>query len=64
MRSRLADYAEGRLTAPPELRPYPFEAELFAPGAASGELRIRALFIAVHEIPRNYRRLLTHATNI
>jgi protein MpaA len=64
MHSRLGDYAEGRLTAPPELRPYPFEAELFTPGAASSELRIRSLFVAVHEILRNYRRLLSHATDI
>jgi len=64
MRTRLADYAEGRLTAPPELRPYPLEVELFAPGAASPELRIRSLFIAVHEILRNYRRLLAHAADI
>jgi hypothetical protein len=64
IRARLADYADGRLTPPPDLRPYPFEAELFAPGAASRELRIRSLFIAVHEILRNYRRLLAHATDI
>jgi len=64
MRTRLADHAEGRLTPPPELRPYPFEAELFAPGAAPRELRIRSLFVAVHEILRNYRRLLAHATDI
>jgi hypothetical protein len=64
MRARLADYAQGRLTPPPELRPYPFEAELFAPGAASRELCIRSLFIAAHEILRNYRRLLAHAPDI
>jgi hypothetical protein len=64
MRTRLADYAEGRLTAPPELRPYPFEAELFAPGAVSPELRIRSLFVAVHEILWNYRRLMAHASGI
>ena len=64
MRARLADYAQGRLTAAPELRPYPFEAELFAPGAVTRELRIRSLFVAVHEILRNYRRLLAHAQDI
>ena len=64
MRARIADHAEGRLTPPPELRPYPFEVELFAPGAAPQELRIRSLFIAVHEILRNYRRLLAHAADI
>lgn len=70
MRARLADYAEGRLTPPPEMRPYPFEVELFAPGAASPQgavsedLRIRSLFIASHEILRYYRRLLAHASDI
>jgi hypothetical protein len=64
MSTRLADYSDGRLTAPPELRPYPFEAELFAPGDAPEELRIRSLFVAVHEILRNYRRLLAHAQDI
>jgi hypothetical protein len=64
MKTRLADYADGRLTAPPELRPYPFEAELFAPGTVSAELRVRSLYIAVHEILRNYRRLLSHASDI
>ncbi|MGA3169797.1 MAG: hypothetical protein ABSE62_02185 [Chthoniobacteraceae bacterium] len=64
MKTRLVDYADGRLSAPPDLRPYPFEVELFAPGAAPEELRIRGLFVAVHEILRNYRQLLTHAANI
>jgi len=64
LRTRLADHADGRLTPPPELRPYPFEVELFAPGAVSRELRIRSLFIGVHEILENYRRLLAHATDI
>lgn len=64
MRARLADYTDGRLTAPPELRPYPFEAELFAPGTAPEELRVRSLFVAVHEILVNYRRLLAHASDI
>jgi hypothetical protein len=64
MKARQDDYAEGRLTAPPELRPYPFEAELIAPGTAPRELRIRSLFVAVHEILRLYRRLLAHATDI
>ena len=64
MRARLADHAEGRLTPPPEIRPYPFEMELFAPGAAPQELRIRSLFAGVHEILVNYRTMLSHAPNI
>jgi hypothetical protein len=62
--TRLAEYADGRLTPPPEVRPYPFEVELFAPGAAPQELRIGGLFVAAHEILVNYRRLLSHAANI
>jgi len=64
MQARLADYSEGRLTAPPEMRPYPFEVELFAPGAATPEMRIRSLFVAAHEILWNYTRLLAHAADI
>jgi len=64
MRTRVADYAEGRLTPPPEMRPYPFEAELYAPGAAPRELRIRSLFIAAHEILRLYRRMLAHGGDL
>jgi murein peptide amidase A len=64
MATRLGDYADGRLTAPPELRPYPFEVELFAPGSATEELRIRSLFVGVHEVLRNYRKLLAHAADI
>jgi hypothetical protein len=64
MRARLADYSDGRLTSPPDLRPYPFEAEIFAPGAIPAELRIRGLFIAAHEILVNYRRVLAHATGL
>jgi len=64
IKTRLADYSDGRLTPPPELRPYPFEAELFAPGQVSGEARVQSLFIAVLEILRSYRRMLAHASDI
>ncbi len=64
VRARLADCADGRLTPPPEIRPHPFEVELFAPGAAPMESRITSLFIATHEILRNYRRLIAYAANI
>jgi len=64
MRARLADCADGRLTPPPEIRPHPFEVELFAPGAASREARISSLFVATHEILRNYRRLIAYAADI
>ncbi len=42
----------------------PFEITLFAPGAASEEERIRALFLAAHEILRNYRALISHAQHL
>jgi len=63
-RARLADCADGRLTPPPEIRPHPFEVELFAPGSAPRESRISSLFIATHEILRNYRRLVAYAADI
>lgn len=64
MRARLADCADGRLTPPPEIRPHPFEAELFAPGSAPRESRISSLFVATHEILRNYRRLIAYAADL
>ena len=56
VRSRRADSADGRLTPPP--------VELFAPGSASKDERIRSLFIASHEILRSYRRMLCHGDGI
>jgi len=64
MRARLGDYSDGRLTPPPDLRPYPLEVEIFAPGGIAADLRIRGLFVAAHEILVNYRRVLAHATGI
>jgi hypothetical protein len=64
LRARLADCADGRLTPPPEIRPHPFEVELFAPGSAPKEARIGSLFVATHEILRNYRRLISYAADI
>jgi hypothetical protein len=64
MRARAADAADGRLTPPPEIRPHPFEAELFAPGSVPRETRISSLFVATHEILRNYRRLIAYAADI
>jgi hypothetical protein len=64
MRARFGDAADGRLTPPPEIRPRPFEVELFAPGNIPAESRVSSLFVATHEILRNYRRLIAYAANI
>lgn len=64
LRTRLADHADGRLTPPPELRPHPFELELFASGLEPAEKRIECLTVAVHEVLRNYRLLQAHARDI
>ncbi|HEX8311056.1 MAG TPA: hypothetical protein VF614_07055 [Chthoniobacteraceae bacterium] len=62
--ARLADYAHGRLAPPADIRPYPFEIELSAPGSLSSEERIRGLFLTLHEVLRNYRKLISHAQNL
>jgi hypothetical protein len=62
--SRLSDYIQGRLAPPADIRPYPFEIELFAPGNIPAEDRVRGLFVALHEILRNYRGMISHAQNL
>jgi hypothetical protein len=62
--ARAADYAHGRLSAPAEVRPYPFEVELFAPRTQAAEDQVNGLFVAVTEILRNYRAFIAHATNL
>ncbi|MEI9893207.1 MAG: hypothetical protein WDN28_04680, partial [Chthoniobacter sp.] len=55
--ARTADYAHGRLSPPADVRPYPFEIELYAPrGPITGE-RTDGLFVALTEILRLYPRL-------
>jgi hypothetical protein len=62
--ARIADAADGRLTPPPDVRPRPFEVELFAPGNVPKESRVSSLFVATHEILRQYRRLISYAADI
>ncbi|MES2569401.1 MAG: hypothetical protein V4710_05025 [Verrucomicrobiota bacterium] len=62
--ARLSDYAQGRLAPPADIRPYPFEIELFVPGSATAEEHVRGLFVALHEILRNYRNVISHAQNL
>jgi hypothetical protein len=62
--ARLADVAQGKLTAPANVRPYPFEVELFAPSSLDAEQQVTGLFLCVQEILRNYRRLISHAQGL
>lgn len=62
--ARLADHAHGKLSAPPSAAPHPFEIEIFAPDSLPIEQRVTGLFLTVHEILRNYRRLIAHGQNI
>ncbi|MHA3772822.1 hypothetical protein ACXR0O_14915 [Verrucomicrobiota bacterium sgz303538] len=62
--ARLADHAQGKLTAPAGSRPYPFEIEVFAPASLPVEQRVTGLFLAVQEILRGYRHVISHAQDI
>jgi hypothetical protein len=62
--ARAADYAHGRLSAPAEIRPYPFEVELFAPRAQPAADQVNGLFVAITEILRNYRAFIAHASDL
>ncbi len=62
--ARLSDYVQGRLAPPAEIRPYPFELEFFAPGGSGAEDQVASLFVAVHEVLRLYRSMISHAQDI
>jgi len=62
--ARTADYAHGRLSPPADVRPYPFEIELFAPRARVTEEAETGLFVAITEMLRQYRGLIAHAQNL
>jgi hypothetical protein len=62
--ARRADQLMGRLVPPLDVQPYPFEIELFAPGNAPAESRVRALQAAVLEILAAYRLVISHAQNL
>lgn len=62
--ARTADYAHGRFIPPSDVRPYPFEVELFAPRSFSAEDQANGLFIVVTEILRHYRSLVAHAHDL
>ena len=62
--ARTADYAHGRLSPPADVRPYPFEIELFVPRGPITEERLDGLFVALTEILRLYRTFIAHGQNL
>ena len=62
--ARTADYANGRLSPPADVRPYPFEIELFAPRGPITEEYADGLFVALTEILRLYRAFIAHGQNL
>jgi len=62
--ARTADYAHGRLSPPADVRPYPFEIELFAPREPITEERTDGLFVALTEILRLYRAFIAHGQDL
>jgi len=62
--ARTADYAYGRLVPPPDVRPYPFEIEIFAPKSGFTEKTEQGLFVLLTEVLRHYRALIAHAQNL
>ena len=55
---------EGILSAPPGAAPEPFEVVLESPHSAPSDLQRRAFVLALTEIIREYRRLMSYAANI
>ena len=47
-----------------EVRPYPFEVELFVPRTRPVEEQISGLFVAITEILRHYRAFISHASDL
>jgi hypothetical protein len=62
--ARTADYAHGRLSPPADIRPYPFEIELFVPRGPISEERTDGLFVALAEILRLYRAFIAHGQDL
>lgn len=62
--ARAADYATGRLAPPADIRPYPFEIELFAPRGPITEEHTDGLFVALTEILRLYRSFIAHGQDL
>ena len=61
--ARAADYADGRLAPPAEIRPYPFEVKLAVP-PGDDTAAIAALDAAIAGILRNYRKFIAHGADL
>lgn len=61
--ARAADYADGQLAPPAEIRPYPFEVKLAVP-PGNEAAATAAIGAAVVGILRNYRRFIAHGANL
>jgi hypothetical protein len=61
--ARAADYADGRLVPPADIRPYPFEVKLAVP-AGPASAAIASIGASVKAILRNYRRFIAHGANL
>lgn len=62
--ARTADHAHGRFLPPADVRPYPFEVELFAPRGPQADDHADGLFVVVTEILRQYRSFVSHAQDL
>ena len=55
---------QGILSAPPKIRPRPFEIVFETPQAAPQYLQVQALVIALHSILAEYRKFISYAANL
>ncbi|EDY18894.1 hypothetical protein CfE428DRAFT_3552 [Chthoniobacter flavus Ellin428] len=62
--ARTADYATGRFSPPADVRPYPFEIELYSPRGPVTEDHTNGLFVALTEILRLYRTFIAHKQDL
>jgi hypothetical protein len=62
--ARTADYAQGRLSPPSDVRPYPFEIEFVAPRGPITEAHADGVFVALTEILRLYRAFIAHGQHL
>ena len=61
---RVAGQPKGRLSAPRNAQPHPFEISFHAPGAASPEAQAAGLALATKTILREYRKFIGHAQHL
>ena len=61
---RVSGQPKGRLSAPRDAHPRPFEISLHAPAAASRESQVAGLVLATKTILREYRKFIGHAQHL